>query len=222
MKKRLFSIVLSLCMVLTLVPVSASAMPIYVDLSITGAANLTLEVESGDSIENVKAKIKDKTGYPEAFQILKYNGKVLENEKTLGDYNVQKESTIELSLGSEDGFSFTISDGEVTITGYTGSATEITIPSKIGENPVTTIGNKAFEYTNITSVIITNGVKTIGEQAFDSCTSLESINIPDSVTSIKRMCFLNATVLKMLHSEQTPSLQLSDRDLFNHAQVSKL
>ena len=195
MKKRLFSIVLSLCMVLTLVPVSASAMTIYVDLSITGAASLTLEVESGDSIENVKAKIKDKTGYPEAFQVLKYKGKVLENGKTLADYNVQKESTIELSLGSEDGFSFTISDGEVTITGYTGSATEITIPSKIGENPVTTIGNKAFEYTNITSVIITNGVKTIGEQAFDSCTSLESINIPDSVTSINSGAFTKCSKL---------------------------
>ena len=196
MKKRLFSIVLSLCMVLTLVPVSASAMPIYVDLSITGAANLTLEVEPGDSIENVKAKIKDKTGYPEAFQILKYNGKVLENGRTLADYNVQKESAIELSFGTEDGFSFTIFDGEVTITGYTGSATEITIPSKIGENPVTTIRNKAFEYTNITSVIITNGVKTIGERAFDSCTSLESINIPDSVTSIERMCFFECSSLK--------------------------
>ena len=179
MKKRLFSIVLSLCMVLTLVPVSASAMPIYVDLSITGAAALTLEVESGDSIENVKAKIKDKTGYPEAFQVLKYNEKVLENGRTLADYNVQKESIIELSFGSEDGFSFTISDGEVTITGYTGSATKITIPSKIGENPVTTIGNKAFDSTNITSVMITSGVKTIGEQAFDSCTSLESIFLPD-------------------------------------------
>ena len=179
MKKRLFSIVLSLCMVLTLVPVSASAMPIYVDLSITGAAKLTLEVESGDSIENIKAKIKYETGYPEAFQVLKYKGKVLENGRTLADYNVQKESTIELSFGSEDGFSFTISDGEVTITGYTGSATKITIPSKIGENPVTTIGNKAFDSTNITSVMITSGVKTIGEQAFDSCTSIESIFLPD-------------------------------------------
>lgn len=100
MKKRLFSIVLSLCMVLTLVPVSASAMPIYVDLSITGAAKLTLEVESGDSIDNVKAKIEDKTGYPEAFQVLKYNGEVLEYGKTLADYNIQKECTIELSFES--------------------------------------------------------------------------------------------------------------------------
>ena len=99
MKKRLFSIALSLCMVLTLVPVSASAMTIYVDLSITGAASLTLEVESGDSIENVKAKIKDETGYPEAFQVLKYEGEVLENGRTLADYNVQKESTIKLSFG---------------------------------------------------------------------------------------------------------------------------
>ena len=54
MKKRIVSILLTLCMVLLLVPITANAMQIFVDLRVTGAAILTLEVESGDSIDNVK------------------------------------------------------------------------------------------------------------------------------------------------------------------------
>ena len=63
MKKRLISILLTLCMVLCLVPITASAMEIYIDLTITGQAHLTLEVVSGDSIDNIKEKIRDKTGF---------------------------------------------------------------------------------------------------------------------------------------------------------------
>ena len=62
MKKRLISILLTLCMVLCLVPITASAMEIYIDLNIVGQANLTLEVESDDLIDNVKQKIQSETG----------------------------------------------------------------------------------------------------------------------------------------------------------------
>ena len=98
MKKRILCIMLTLCMVLLLVPISAEAMSIYVDLSILGESTLTLEVESGDSIEAVKGKIETATGYPVTNQILKYEGRVLENGRTLADYNIQKNSIIELSF----------------------------------------------------------------------------------------------------------------------------
>ena len=89
-------------------------------------------------------------------------------------------------------FGYEINDGEITITSYKGSDTDIIIPETICGKPVTAIGNMAFSpikprtspktkdvLLKIKSVYIGENIKKVGVSAFNGCTSLESLTIVD-------------------------------------------
>jgi len=86
-------------------------------------------------------------------------------------------------------YGYTTNGGTVTITNYTGSGGAVSIPSTINGLSVTSIGSHAFDSCRtMTSVTIPNSVTNIGNNAF-YWTSLASVTIGNSVTSIGDYAF---------------------------------
>lgn len=84
------------------------------------------------------------------------------------------------------------------ITVYTGSATNLMIPSVINGYTVTSIGDDAFNNcTSLTSVIIPNSVTSIGDGAFAHCTSLANVSLPDSSCYIGVGAFLETAITQL-------------------------
>ena len=77
------------------------------------------------------------------------------------------------------------------ITGYTGTETELKIPSTINGYKITTIANNAFrDNTTITSAIIPEGITTLGRYMFYGCKALEHVVIPEGVKTISYAAFM--------------------------------
>lgn len=90
-------------------------------------------------------------------------------------------------------------DGFIVITGYTGTETDIVIPSEIDGKTVALIDEKAFYgCSNLTSVEIPNTIRDISAYAFYKCSSLTSVAIPDSVVFIGEHAFEECTSLTQI------------------------
>ncbi|MCQ2387293.1 MAG: leucine-rich repeat protein, partial [Clostridia bacterium] len=78
-----------------------------------------------------------------------------------------------------EGLQYTLSNNKYSVSGYTGSATDVIIPSVHLGKPVTSINNGAFKNkSSLKSISIPDSVTSIGSGAFSGCSSLESMAIP--------------------------------------------
>lgn len=97
------------------------------------------------------------------------------------------------SITDASNFQFDASKG--TITKYVGSDATVVIPREINGILVTSIGYCAFYCDNVQSITLPNSITSIGDHAFYGCSSLESIIIPESVTSIEANAFISCSSL---------------------------
>jgi hypothetical protein len=115
---------------------------------------------------------------------------------------------LRLVAQTSDGFDYAVTNGAVTITGYTGTNLDVVIPSTINGMPVTSIvgyltvsgggtpsggvdiAHSGF-VSSITSITIPDSVTSIGYGAFGGCSNLTSVTLPNSVTNIWAGAFEN-------------------------------
>jgi hypothetical protein len=104
-----------------------------------------------------------------------------------------------LSGETSGDWTYSVSDNQATITGYSGAGGAVYIPAVVDGNPVVKVGDSSSIFgignSTVTSVTIPDSVTSIGSKAFYACNRLTSITIPDSVTSIGEYAFSSCASL---------------------------
>ena len=104
-----------------------------------------------------------------------------------------------VSAATYGDFEYTVYNGTIAITGYTGSAESVEVPSKINGKMVTDIRYDAFaKCLKLKNVVLNKGIETIGFRAFKECINLENVTIPDSVKTIDTGAFARCYKLKKI------------------------
>lgn len=206
MKKRVLSAVMALVMLTTMLPVQALAAELdsateknraaQTDSASQTVTAASAAVEFVPVDETDEAETDESAATPEVPQASETP--VAETSAAPAS-DVATQADDSTSGTTADGFTYTTSNGAVTITKYTGTATEITIPNTIDGTTVTAIGASAFSGSEtLSKITLPNTIQTIGAYAFINCTALSSINLPEGLTSIYAYAFQGCTALTSL------------------------
>ena len=105
-------------------------------------------------------------------------------------------------------YTYTVWNGAVTITGYTGKATDVVVPDEINGYEVTTIGHLAFSgCNNVTAITLPNTLKEIGFCAFKG-TQITYIKIPACVTELEHLDYSHVSAFS--NCEKLETIEFSD------------
>ncbi len=159
MKRRFLALVLAGCLAAVLSTAAWATSPtgFYLNVELPSGKTIALDVESGDSIDNVKQKVQNAAGVSVTEQYLYYGGKFLNNGRTLADYNIQKESTL-LVASEEKG----VPNGvRLTEESATGIAIELTEKTTLTAGEYYLCNN-----VNLTQTLVIRGNVTLDLNGF--------------------------------------------------------
>lgn len=159
MKRRFLALVLAGCLAAVLSTAAWATSPtgFYLNVELPSGETIALDAESGDSIDNVKQKVQNAAGVSVTEQYLYYGGKFLYNDRTLADYNIQKESTL-LVASEEKG----VPNGvRLTEESATGIAIELTEKTTLTAGEYYLCNN-----VNLTQTLVIQGDVTLDLNGF--------------------------------------------------------
>ena len=170
--KRLISLLVAVCMMITMLPLSA----------VTAFATDTSTVHEANDDEGIYRYAYKKNEDGETVTITKFLGPV--DPTNNGPYVITIPTTLD----------------KYTVTGIGKWAFDrCGLHTLTIEGPIESMGLAAFyECTKLETISFGENIKTIGEQAFQGCSSLTKVTIPDSVTSIGEEAFYECTKLETI------------------------